>query len=88
MKKNMQTIDGNTAATHVAYGMSKDVGKNPFILDSKAPDGSLQEFLSGENRFAALEKSFPEESRRLRSKIEKEAQERYQALKKMADDGV
>ncbi len=23
MKWNMQTIDGNTAATHVAYGMSE-----------------------------------------------------------------
>ncbi len=66
----------------------KDEGKNPFILDSKAPDGSLQEFLSGENRFAALEKSFPEESRRLRAKIEKEAQDRYQILKNMAENGV
>ena len=66
----------------------KDEGKNPFILDSKAPDGSLQEFLAGENRFAALEKSFPEESRRLRSKIEKEFQERYQILKNMAENGI
>ena len=35
-------------------------GKNPFVLDSKAPDGTIQEFLSGETRFAALEKSLPE----------------------------
>ena len=63
----------------------KDEGKNPFILDSKEPDGTLQEFLSGENRFAALEKSFPEESKRLRAKLDNEIQDRYEMLKKMAE---
>ncbi|BDD87895.1 pyruvate:ferredoxin (flavodoxin) oxidoreductase [Desulfofustis limnaeus] len=66
----------------------KDQGKNPFILDSKEPDGSLQEFLSNEVRFAALEKSHPEESKRLRAKIEEEVNSRYQLLKGMADQGV
>ncbi|MCF8125525.1 MAG: pyruvate:ferredoxin (flavodoxin) oxidoreductase [Desulfotignum sp.] len=64
-----------------------DLGKNPFILDSKEPNGSLQEFLGGEVRFAALEKSFPEESRRLRKKIEKEVTDRHAMLKMMADVG-
>ncbi len=63
-------------------------GKNPFILDSKEPDGSLQEFLSSENRFASLEKSNPEESKRLRAKLDEEVSDRYQLLKKMADQGV
>ncbi|MCG8548912.1 MAG: pyruvate:ferredoxin (flavodoxin) oxidoreductase, partial [Desulfobacterales bacterium] len=62
-------------------------GKNPFILDSKAPDGSLQEFLSGEVRFAALEKSFPEESKRLREALGVEVEEKYAMLKMMADAG-
>jgi pyruvate-ferredoxin/flavodoxin oxidoreductase len=62
-------------------------GKNPFILDSKEPDGSLQEFLGGEVRFAALEKSFPDESHRLRKKIEQEVMDRYHMLKMMADIG-
>ncbi|MBE0584084.1 MAG: pyruvate:ferredoxin (flavodoxin) oxidoreductase [Desulfofustis sp.] len=66
----------------------KDEGKNPFILDSKEPDGSLQEFLSNEVRFAALEKSNPEESKRLRAKIEQEVKDRYQLLKTMAEHGV
>jgi pyruvate-ferredoxin/flavodoxin oxidoreductase len=66
----------------------KDEGKNPFILDCKEPDGSLQEFLSNEVRFAALEKSNPEESKRLRAKIEEEVKDRYQLLKSMADHGV
>ena len=64
--------------------MLKVEGKNPFILDSKEPDGTLQEFLSGENRFAALEKSFPEESKRLRAMIEQEVNEKYESLKKLA----
>ncbi len=62
-------------------------GKNPFILDSKAPDGTLQEFLGGESRFAALEKSFPEESKRLREKMEEEVTDKYTMLKMMADAG-
>lgn len=65
--------------------MLKAEGKNPFILDSKEPDGTLQEFLAGENRFAALEKSFPEESKRLRAMIEEEVNERYARLKKLAE---
>jgi pyruvate-ferredoxin/flavodoxin oxidoreductase len=60
-------------------------GKNPFVLDSKEPDGTLQAFLAGENRFAALEKSLPEESKRLRAKIETEVNVRYAALKKFSE---
>lgn len=63
----------------------REEGKNPFILDSKAPDGKLQEFLSGEVRYASLQKSFPEESKRLTAKLEKEYNERYEALKLKAD---
>ncbi|MCF6247377.1 MAG: pyruvate:ferredoxin (flavodoxin) oxidoreductase [Desulfobacula sp.] len=62
-------------------------GKNPFVLDSKAPDGTLQKFLSGETRFAALEKSNPDESKRLRSKIEGEVSDKFTMLKMMADAG-
>ncbi len=62
-------------------------GKNPFVFESKAPDGTLQEFLSGETRFAALEKSFPEESKRLRSKIEEEVADKYAMFKMMSDAG-
>ena len=60
-------------------------GKNPFTLDSKAPDGTLQEFLSGEVRFAALEKSFPEESKRFKScPWRRGVEQKYAMLKMMA----
>jgi pyruvate-ferredoxin/flavodoxin oxidoreductase len=61
-------------------------GENPFILDyDKAPDGTIQEFLSGENRYASLEKSFPEESKKLRAQLEKEILKRHETLTLMAD---
>ncbi len=63
-------------------------GKNPFVLESKEPDGSLQGFLGGENRFASLEKTFPKESKRLRAKIEEEVNQRYSSFKEMADLGM
>ncbi len=64
----------------------KKEGKNPFLLDSKAPKFEmLQEFLSGEVRYASLEKAFPDESKRLRAIIEEEYKERYEALKLLAD---
>ena len=60
-------------------------GKTPFVLDSKAPDGSLREFLRGEVRYAALEKTFPEEAARLHGQLEKEFALRYLRLKQMAE---
>jgi len=59
-------------------------GKNPFTLDSKEPDGSLQAFLSGEVRYASLAKSFPEESEKLSKRLEEEYLERFENLKKLA----
>jgi pyruvate-ferredoxin/flavodoxin oxidoreductase len=60
-------------------------GKNPLQLDSKIPDGSLQTFLGGENRYAQLERLDPSESKRLRSLLEKEYTERYFKLKQLAE---
>ena len=60
-------------------------GKNPLTLESKAPDGTIQTFLSGENRYAQLEKLEPAESKRLRAELEKEYQARYLLLKQLAD---
>ena len=54
-----------------------DEGKNPFILEYKAPDGTLQTFLAGENRYAQLEKINPEGSKRMRQEIETEYNQRF-----------
>jgi pyruvate-ferredoxin/flavodoxin oxidoreductase len=60
-------------------------GKNPFVLDSREPDGNLQEFLAGEVRYAALQKLFPEEAQRLHTRLEAEFADRYARFKKMAE---
>ncbi len=61
-----------------------DEGKNPFVLESKDPDGTMQEFMSGENRFALLERMNPEASKVLRAQIEKDYTKRFETLKHLA----
>jgi pyruvate-ferredoxin/flavodoxin oxidoreductase len=60
-------------------------GKNPFIFESGAPNGTLQEFVGGENRYAQLAGTFPEESKKLRAQLENEVNNRYESYKIMAD---
>lgn len=58
-------------------------GKNPFIMDSKEPTGSYQEFLRKETRYTSLLKTKPEIAEKLFVKAEEEAKERvkkYQHL--------
>ncbi|MGI6004557.1 MAG: pyruvate:ferredoxin (flavodoxin) oxidoreductase [Christensenellales bacterium] len=62
-----------------------DEGKNPFVLDSKEPTASYQDFLAGEVRYASLAKQFPEIAEKLFIKAEQEAQSRLDSYKKMAE---
>ncbi len=62
----------------------KEEGKNPFILDSKEPTGTVKEFLEGENRYLMLKKAFPEVAVQLFDKAEKDLIERYEIYKKKA----
>ena len=66
----------------------KAEGKNPFILDSKAPDGSLKEFLAGEIRYVSLKKTFPEEAAVLHVRLEQEVNERFGILERMAESSA
>jgi pyruvate-ferredoxin/flavodoxin oxidoreductase len=63
----------------------KAQGENPFILDSKEPDGSLRKFLDGEIRFASLKRTFPEEADKLHTELEEQFNARYVDLALMAD---
>ncbi len=63
----------------------KDAGKNPFTLDSKEPSASFREFLLGEVRYASLLKAFPEHAEALFEKTEKDAKERYESYKRLAN---
>ena len=63
----------------------KAEGKNPFSLDSKEPKGDFKEFLMGEVRYASLAKSFPETADQLFEKTHKDAMERLEGYKKLAN---
>ncbi len=60
-------------------------GKNPFVLDSKEPTVSFQDFLKSEVRYTSLEKSFPQVAGALFKKAESDAKERYENYKRLAD---
>ncbi len=64
----------------------KEEGKNPFILDSKEPIGTISEFLEGENRYLMLKKAYPEVAVRLFDKAEKDLIERYEIYKKKSQE--
>jgi len=61
----------------------REEGKNPFILDSKEPSASFQEYLLGEVRYTSLQKTFPELADQLFAKAEEDAKERYASYKRM-----
>lgn len=63
----------------------KEEGKNPFILDSKAPTASYQDFINGEARYTVLMNQFPDEGKRLFAKAEMDAKERYESYVRMAE---
>ena len=61
-----------------------DEGKNPFMLDSKAPSASYRDFIMGEVRYNSLTRSFPERAEKLFEKAEKVAADKYAHLEKLA----
>jgi pyruvate-ferredoxin/flavodoxin oxidoreductase len=63
----------------------KAEGKNPFQLDSKKPDGTLKDFMQGEIRYASLQRTYPEEAKRLHALLVEQFNQRYEELALMAD---
>ena len=60
-------------------------GENPFVLDSKEPNGKLREFMMGETRFASLTRTFPETAEKLFAEAEEQCADRYAKYKDMAE---
>ena len=59
-------------------------GKNPFSLDSAAPNGKLRDYMMGETRFASLTRTFPEIAERLFAEAEEFTNKRYDKYRKLA----
>jgi len=65
----------------------EDEGKNPFQLDSKAPDWSkFQAYLNSEVRYTSLKKSFPAEAHELFKAAEDNAKWRYRSYQRLASE--
>ncbi|MBR1438408.1 MAG: pyruvate-flavodoxin oxidoreductase [Synergistaceae bacterium] len=60
-------------------------GKNPFVLDSKAPKSDYKEFLLGEVRYSSLKLGFPDIADELFDRNAAEAKERYETYKALAE---
>ena len=61
-------------------------GKNPFVMDSKAPTKDFKEFLMSEVRYASLYKAFPDIADELFDKAEADAKYRYEKYLKMSKE--
>ena len=64
--------------------MLSEAGKNPFILDSKEPTLSYEDFLMSESRYKSLKAKNPEAAEILFKEAEKHAKEKYEHLVKLA----
>ncbi len=63
----------------------KAEGKNPFILDSKAPTADYKEFIESETRYSRLERAFPERAKTLFDEASDKAKDRYEYLTKLVE---
>ncbi|QAA30553.1 pyruvate:ferredoxin (flavodoxin) oxidoreductase [Clostridium manihotivorum] len=63
----------------------KEDGKNPFVLDSKEPTKPYKEFLHGEIRYSSLMNVFPDIVDNVWEIAEKDAREKYERYKRIAE---
>ncbi|MBU3182985.1 pyruvate:ferredoxin (flavodoxin) oxidoreductase, partial [Clostridium psychrophilum] len=81
-----RAVESGYWATYRFNPALKDAGKNPFVLDSKAPTTSFRDYLMGEVRYSSLAKTFPETAEELFVKTENDAKERLAGYKKLASE--
>ncbi len=63
----------------------QEQGKNPFILDSKAPSLEYEEFLNGETRYTALKQADSKKADELFRRAQADAIMRYKKLQRLQD---
>ena len=63
------------------YRYNPDNEEDPMTVDSKPPTMPLEEFLDGENRYAALKIMFPENAEKLFKEAAEDADAKYKELK-------
>ena len=63
----------------------KEQGKNPFQMDSKEPKESFRKFIEGEIRYSQIMNVFPEVADQLFTEAEKNARDRYDTYRRLAE---
>jgi len=63
----------------------KQAGKNPLQLDSKSPQGNIEEFMYKQNRFRALRQSDPDRAKMLLEAIRGDVSTRWKFYEQMAN---
>ena len=63
----------------------REQGKDPLTIDCQDPDGTLEEFLDGESRFASLLQREPKRAQTLHSELAKEVELEHGELERMVD---
>ncbi|MGM0421079.1 MAG: pyruvate:ferredoxin (flavodoxin) oxidoreductase [Bacillota bacterium] len=61
----------------------EEEGKNPFVMDSKEPTGSMKDYMLSEVRFSSLKKTFPDIAEELFEYAEEQAVEKYKTYKRL-----
>ena len=64
--------------------LAGEVGRNPFVLDCKAPTKDLKKFMMSEIRFSSLYKLSPQMADQLFAKAQADARFRYERYEEMA----
>jgi pyruvate-ferredoxin/flavodoxin oxidoreductase len=62
----------------------KGQGKNPLVLDSKAPTLDVEEYMYGENRYRVLKQTNPEAAAKLLELARADAAERYALMEQLS----
>ncbi len=60
-------------------------GKNPFVLDSKAPKGTFAEYVAGEGRYMMLKRTNPNGADALLEQAQQDCTERWEYYSKLAN---
>ncbi len=83
MKQEKRAVDAGYWHLYRYNPELKEQGKNPFVLDSKDPKESYQDFLKSEVRYSQLINVFPEAAEKMFEISEKYANERLETYKRM-----
>ena len=84
-EQTKRAVEAGYWATYRFNPALKEQGKNPFILDSKAPTASFKDFLMSEVRYSSLKIQYPDIAEELFAKTEKDAVERLEGYRRLAE---